>query len=137
MTERLDVGKVLQRVFDIYRDQFGLLIPTALVLFVPIAVINGVILSSGFVLGFLLTGIVSALATFLFQGMVVEAARDILDGRRDHTVGSLLSAVAPVIVPLTVAGILASIAIGIVFLLLIVPGLFLLTIWAVIAPVIV
>ena len=69
--------------------------------------------------------------------MVVEAAQDILDGRRDHTVGSLLRSVTPVIGALIVAGILAGIAIGIGLLLLIVPGLFLLTIWAVIAPVIV
>jgi hypothetical protein len=39
--------------------------------------------------------------------------------------------------PLIVAGILAGIGIGIGLLLLIVPGLFLLTIWAVLAPVIV
>ena len=35
--------------------------------------------------------IIGAIATYWFQGMVVEAAHDILDGRRDHTVGSLLS----------------------------------------------
>jgi hypothetical protein len=69
--------------------------------------------------------------------MVVEAARDILDGRRDHTVGSLLRSVTPVVFPLVIAGILAGIAIGIGLLLLIVPGLYLLTIWAVLAPVIV
>jgi hypothetical protein len=42
-----------------------------------------------------------------------------------------------VILPLIGAGILAGIAIGIGFLLLIVPGLILVTIWAVLAPVIV
>ncbi|HEY1359712.1 MAG TPA: hypothetical protein VGF21_15525, partial [Thermoleophilaceae bacterium] len=128
---------VLQRVFQIYQDQFGLLIPAALLIFAPIAIINGIILSSGLVLGFLLTAIVGAIGTFLFQGMVVEAARDIIDGRRDHDVGSLVSAAAPFILPLAGAGILAAIGIGIGFILLIVPGLFLLTIWAVIAPVIV
>ena len=69
--------------------------------------------------------------------MVVEAAEDILDGRRDHTVGSLVRSVTPVIGPLVVAGILAGIGVGIGLLLLIVPGLFLLTIWAVVAPVVV
>jgi hypothetical protein len=67
----------------------------------------------------------------------VEAAEDILDGRRDYTLGSLLRSAGPVIGPLLIAGILAGIGIGIGLVLLIVPGLFLLTIWAVIAPVIV
>src|SRR3954471_15700817 len=137
MREGVDVGNVLQRVFAIYREQFGLLIPAALVIFAPIAIVNGLILSSGLVVAFLLTAIIGVIGTFLSQGMVVEAARDILDGRRDHDVGSLIGAAAPFIAPLAGAGILASIAIGIGFILLIVPGLFLLTIWAVLAPVIV
>ena len=41
------------------------------------------------------------------------------------------------LVTLVFTGILAGIAIGIGFVLLIVPGLFLLTIWALVAPVIV
>jgi MFS family permease len=69
--------------------------------------------------------------------MLVEAARDILDGRRDQTVGSLFSSVSPVLAPLIGAGILAGIGIAIGFVLLIVPGLYLLTIWAVLVPVIV
>ena len=137
MEQKLDVGNVFERVFAIYRDQFTLLVPAALVVFVPVALLNGVLRESG---GFLLAVaaiIVGAIATYWFQGMVVEAAHDILDGRRDHTVGSLLSAVTPVIGPLLVAGFLGGLAIGIGFVLLIVPGLFLLTIWSLIAPVIV
>ncbi len=137
MNQKLDVGNVFERVFAIYRDQFTLLVPAALVVFVPVALLNGVLRESG---GFLLAIaaiIVGAIATYWFQGMVVEAAHDILDGRRDHTVGSLLSAVTPVIGPLLVAGFLGGLAIGIGFVLLIVPGLFLLTIWSLIAPVIV
>jgi hypothetical protein len=74
------------------------------------------------------------IATFWYQGMIVEAVRDIIDGRRDHTIGSLFSAAAPFIWPLFAVGVLAGIAIGIGLLLLIVPGLFLLTIWAVLVP---
>src|SRR3954453_1552355 len=125
MTQRLDVGNVLQRVFEMYRDQFGLLIPAALVIFAPIAIINGLILSSGLVVAFLLTAIICVIGTFLLLGMGVAAPRDTRDGRRDHDVGSLIGAAAPFIAPLAGAGILASIAIGIGFILLIVPGLFL------------
>jgi hypothetical protein len=134
MNEKLDLGTVLQRVLDVYRDQAGLLIPAALVVFVPVAILNGVIAESGSLEAGLGAGLIGIVATYWFQGMVVEATRDILDGKRDHTLGSLIQSVTPVLVPLIGAGLLAGIGIGIGFILLIVPGLFLLTIWAVLAP---
>jgi hypothetical protein len=138
MNAKLDVARVFERIFEIYRDQFTLLIPAALVVFVPVAIISGLVYAGDTgILGALIVAAIGTIATYWFQGMVVEAARDILDGRRDHSVGSLVRAAVPVIGPLVVAGILAGIAIGIGLLLLIVPGLFLLTIWAVLAPVIV
>jgi ABC-type multidrug transport system fused ATPase/permease subunit len=138
MNRKLETARVFERLFEIYRDQFTLLIPAALVVFVPVAVLSGLIYAGGVsVLGALVVAAIATIATYWFQGMVVEAARDILDGRRDHTVGSLIRSVTPVVGPLIVAGILAGIGIGIGLLLLIVPGLFLLTIWAVLAPVIV
>jgi hypothetical protein len=138
MNAKLDTARVFERIFEIYRSQFTLLIPAALLVFVPVAVLSGLIYSGDpGILGALIVAAISTIATYWFQGMVVEAARDILDGRRDHTIGTLFSSVTPVIGALIVAGILAGIAIGIGLLLLIAPGLFLLTIWAVVAPVIV
>jgi hypothetical protein len=138
MNQKLDTARVFERIFEIYRDQFTLLIPAALVVFVPVAIISGIVYAGDIsIVGVAIVSAVATIATYWFQGMVVEAARDILDGRRDHTVGSLVQSATPVIVPLLVAGILAGIGIGIGLILLLVPGLFLLTIWAVIAPVIV
>src|SRR4051812_38337289 len=137
MNEKLDVGTTFERIFDVYRSQFGLLIPAALILFLPIAILNGLIATGGGLLAVLLASVIGTVATFWYQGMVVEATEDILDGRRDHTIGSLFASVAPVLLPLIGAGILAAIAIGIGFILIIVPGLILLTIWAVLAPAIV
>jgi len=137
MNQKLDVARVFERIFEIYRDQFTLLIPAAVVIFVPVAVVNGIILNSGGLLLALIAAAIGVIATYWYQGMVVEAARDILDGRRDQTVGSLIGAAGPVVAPLIGAGFLAGIAIAIGFVLLIVPGLILLTIWAVIVPVIV
>jgi hypothetical protein len=137
MNAKLDTARVFERIFKIYGDQFTLLIPAALLLFVPVAVLNALILAGGGALAWLLTSAIATLATYWYQGMVVEAARDILDGRRDHTVGTLVQSVMPVVLPLVGAGILATIGITIGLVLLIVPGLFLLTIWAVIVPVIV
>jgi hypothetical protein len=138
MNEKLDVARVFERIFMIYKDQFTLLIPAALLVFVPVALISGAIYAgSTGVIGGLIVAAIATIATYWFQGMVVEAARDILDGRRDHSIGSLARSVTPVLGALIVAGILAGIGVGIGLVLLIVPGLFLLTIWAVIAPVIV
>jgi ABC-type multidrug transport system fused ATPase/permease subunit len=138
MNGKLDTARVFERIFEIYRDQFTLLIPAALLVFVPVAVISGLIYAGDVsIIGALIVAAVATIATYWFQGMVVEAARDILDGRRDHTIGSLVQSATPVVGPLVVAGILAGIGVGIGLLLLIVPGLYLLTIWAVIAPAIV
>jgi hypothetical protein len=138
MNGKLDTARVFERIFEIYRDQFTLLIPAALLVFVPVAVISGLIYAGDVsIIGALIVAAVATIATYWFQGMVVEAARDILDGRRDHTIGSLVQSATPVVGPLVVAGILAGIGVGIGLLLLIEPGLYLLTIWAVIAPAIV
>ena len=109
MNAKLDTGRVFERIFDIYRDQFTLLIPAALILFIPVAILNGIVLAGGGALAALITAAISLIATYWYQGMVVEAVVDILDGRRDHTVGSLFSSVSPFIWTLVGAGVLATI----------------------------
>jgi hypothetical protein len=69
--------------------------------------------------------------------MVVNLVRDVQDGRRDHGTGELSRSVTPVLVPLLGLAIVAGIGIAIGFVLIIVPGLILLTIWSVAAPVMV
>jgi hypothetical protein len=134
---KLDTAGVLERVFDVYRQQFGVIIPAALVVFLPVAVVAALALSEGSLLLALVASIISFVGTFWFQGVVVEAVRDIQDGRRDFTVGQLFESVRPVLAPLIGIGVLAGLGIAVGFVLLIVPGLILLTWWAVIAPVIV
>jgi hypothetical protein len=137
MNAKLDTGRVFERIFQIYREQFTLLIPAALVLFIPVAILNGVLLTSGGALVGLATIAIGLIATYWFQGMVVEAVVDILDGRRDHTVGSLFSSATPFLGRLIGAGVLATIIIVIGFILIIVPGLIALTFLAVVAPAVV
>jgi hypothetical protein len=137
MDAKLDIGRVFEQIFRIYRQQFGLLIGAALAVFVPVAIVNGLLYDSG---GFFLTLLANAIALvagYLYQGMVVEAARDILDGRRDQTIGGLFGSAGAVVGTLVIVGVLAGIAIAIGFVLLIIPGLFLITIWAVVVPVVV
>jgi hypothetical protein len=71
------------------------------------------------------------------QAALVELVRDVRDGRADRSVGETYGAVRPRLPSVIAAGLLAGIGIGIGFLLLVVPGLYLLTIWSMLVPVIV
>jgi hypothetical protein len=64
----------------------------------------------------------------------VKLVDDVRDGRRDLTVRETLESVTPVLGSLIGNGILKAIAVAIGLVLLIVPGLILLTIWAVTGP---
>lgn len=135
MNKKIDVGGTLSEVFSIYGANAGVLLPVAFWLFLVVAILNGIAGSSLILI--LLASVVGIAAGTLYQGTVVNLVRDVQDGQRDFSASELLSSATPFIAPLIGAGILAGIAIGIGLFLLIVPGLFLLTIWAVIAPVIV
>jgi hypothetical protein len=131
MANTISPGAIVQRILAIYRDQAGLLLPTAVVLFAIQFVIA--LLLPG--LAGLLLAIVFWVLAILYQGFVVELVNDIEDGKRDHTVGALVSSVTPVLVPLLAVSLLFAVGVGIGFVLIIIPGLFLMTIWAVVAPV--
>jgi hypothetical protein len=127
----LSPGSVIGRAWRIYRDQAGVLLPVALGVFALQAVLALVL--TGVLAG--IAGLLALVLTVFYQGMVVQLVRDVQDGRRDASVGDLFRSVAPVFWPLLAVAILFGLSVGIGFVLLIVPGLFLLTIWSVAAPV--
>lgn len=135
MRTDLDVGGTLREVFETYREQAGVLLPVAFWLFLIVAIVNGLV-GEDLTL-FPVVIVVSTIVATLYEGMVVGLVRDVRDGRRDSSVRDLIDSAVPVLLPLIAVGILAGIGIGLGFLLLIVPGLILLTIWAVVAPVVV
>ncbi len=128
----LSPGDIISRAFGIYRDQIGVLLPAALVVFAINAIV-GLVFDHGVLA--LIAVVVSLVLAILYDGMVVQLVRDVQDGRRDNSVGELFSSVSPVLLPLVGVSILGGIGIGIGFVLCIVPGLFLLTFWSVVAPV--
>ncbi len=127
---------LIRRVFDIYVDQASVLMPAAAVVFVITGIVSALLVAASSALA-VVALLISLVASTLFTGMVVELVADVQDGRRDASVGQLLRAVTPVLGQLILVGIVAGIGIVIGFILVVIPGLILLTIWAVFAPVIV
>ncbi|MGO9759827.1 MAG: YciC family protein [Solirubrobacteraceae bacterium] len=136
MQNRIDVGGVIRRVFQIYVDQASVLMPAAAVVFVFTGIIAALLVAASPALA-LIALIVDLVATTLFTGMVVELVADVQDGKRDASPGQLLRAVTPVLGQLILVGIVAGIGIVVGFILIIIPGLILITIWSVAAPVVV
>jgi len=137
MPSNIDVGRVFSGVFETYGKLVGVLIPAVLIIFVPVAIIDGVVRESGGIFASLISALIGFVAGFWFQGVVVQAVRDAQDGSQDASLGELFRSVTPVILPLIVAGVLAGLGIVFGLILLIVPGLILLTWWAVVGPVVV
>jgi hypothetical protein len=119
-----------------YRAHAAHLLTIAFVIYLAAAIIAGLLGLIG-VFGFFLASIVEFVAAFLLQAALVKAVQDVRDGRADLSFGQTVSAATPYIGPVAIASILAGIAITIGLILIIAPGLFLITIWAVIVPVIV
>jgi len=128
--QRISPGAVISRIWDIYRDQAAVLIGTAFVLY-----------AVQFVVLLLVPGATIAIAilfwvlSVLYQGMVVELVNDLESGRRGHSVAALLRSVEPVLLALLGVSVLFAFGVAIGFVLFIIPGLILLVMWCVVAPV--
>jgi hypothetical protein len=117
-----------------YKAHWRHLVPIAFVVYVLISLLA---LLLAVLLGWLgvLAGALIALAgLFWLQGALVIAVDDVRDGRADLSIQETLSRVLPRLNTLTLAGLLAALGITVGFLLLIVPGLVLITLWLLIVP---
>jgi hypothetical protein len=140
----VSIGVVLDEAWTLFTRFFLRFFVIALVVFATINLLYALVVSAisadndgaAFALAILALATVVVGTTWL-QGAFVYAVQDARDGTFDASIGEVFSRVSSSIVPLVVAGLLAGIGIAFGLVLLILPGLFLLTIWAVIAPVIV
>jgi len=120
-----------------YKAHAKHLLAIAFVIYVVAAIITAVLALAGGTIGILLGAFVSVVAAFLLQATLVKAVQDVRDGRADLSIKETVNEATPYIWTVALASILAAIAITIGLILIIVPGLYLITIWAVIIPVIV
>ena len=128
---------VLDEAWRMYKTFAKHLLAIAFVIYLIAAVITALLALAGGTIGILLGSLVAIVAAFVLQATLVKAVQDVRDGHADLSIGQTVNKALPFIAPVAGASILAGIAITVGLLLLIVPGLFLITIWAVIVPVII
>jgi hypothetical protein len=127
---------VLTEAWALYRKYATHFLLISFVVYLITAVLFALLALAG-VIGLIFAEIIEIAAAFLLQAALVKAVQDVRDGRVDLDLGQTYRAAVPYILPVAGASILAAIGIGVGFLLLIVPGLILLTFWSVIVPCIV
>jgi len=123
--------------WEVYKAHWQHFALIALLIYAGIALLTILLVALLGWLGVLLAALVGIAGAFWLQGTLIEAVRDVRDGRADLSVGDTFERVFPVLNRIVIAGILLGIAIGIGFLLLIVPGLIVLTLWIFVIPAIV
>ena len=140
----MSIGAVLDEAWTLFTRFFLRFLAIALVVFATINLLYALVVTaldadndSAAILLAIVSLATVVIGTTWLQGAFVYAVQDARDGSFDASLGRVFSRVSSSIVPLLIAGLVAGICIALGFVLLIVPGLILLTIWAVIAPVIV
>ncbi len=127
---------VLNEAWQLYRRYAGHFLPIAFVIYLVTAVIVALLSLAG-AAGVAVGGILHLAAIFLIQAALVTAVQDIRDGRVDLDFGQTISAALRYLLPVAAASILSAIGITAGLVLLIVPGLILLTFWSLIVPAII
>jgi hypothetical protein len=128
---------VLGEAWGIYKAHWRHLLPFAFVVYAAVAVIGALLSAALTWVGAIIAFFVSLVALFWLQAALVKAVDDVRDGRADLSLAETFEAARPRLGSVAVAGILAAVGIFVGLILLIVPGLVLMTWWAVIIPVIV
>jgi hypothetical protein len=131
---RIEPGRVIGEAFQTYRDQVSAILGGALIVIGITSVINNLLGLTDSVILIFAGLIVALIGQVLYTGYVVKLVQDVREGRRDHTMDELFSAAAPYVSTLILNGFVYAVAVFFGFLALIVPGLILITIWAVVAP---
>jgi len=127
---------VLTEAWALYRRYAAHFLLISFVIYAITAILVALLSLAG-VAGAFIGIVISFIASFVVQTSLIKAVQDVRDGRVDLDLGQTVRAALPYLGPVIGASILAGIGIAIGFVLLIVPGLILLTFWSLIVPFIV
>ncbi len=128
---------VLSEAWALYKAHWRHLLSISFLVYAAVALINLVLVAALTWFGAVIGAILYFVALFWVQGALVKAVDDVRDGRADLSLSETFQRVRPQLGSIIVAGILAGLGIALGLILLIVPGLILLTWWILIIPVIV
>jgi len=125
---------VLGEAWALYKRYASHFIAISFSIYLVIAVLSALLSwalgSAGAFIGLILT----VFGAFLLQAALVKAVQDVRDGTIDLDLRATLQAALPYVGAVAIASILAAIGIGIGLILIIVPGLILLTFWSLLVP---
>jgi hypothetical protein len=127
---------VLNEAWSLYRKYAAHFLLIAFAVYLATAVLVALLSLAGRA-GLFIGLVISFIATYVVQTALIKAVQDVRDGRVDLDLGETVRAALPYLWPVIGASILAGIGVTIGFILLIVPGLILLTFWCLIVPFIV
>lgn len=138
--ERMNVNPtagLISEAWNLYQQHWRHLIPVAAIVYLAVGLISGILsaILGGF--GALLASVLSLVGVFWVQGALTRAVQDVRDGKADLSVQETFQSVQDRIASIAGASFLAGIGIAIGLVLLLIPGLYLMTMWALIVPVIV
>ena len=128
-TQTIKPVEVMRSALEIYHKQASVLISVAVIVFAITALAQLALIGGSAPL----LSLLGVVIVVFYQGIVVELVGDIQNGRRDSSVGQLFRGIAPVVLPLIGLSLLWDFAVALGLILLVVPGLFLITIWSVAA----
>jgi hypothetical protein len=128
---------VIGESWNLYKAHWRHLLPIAFVVYLTVALLGALLAALLTWFGAIIAAFISLVALFWLQAALVKAVEDVRDGRVDLSLGETFEAARPHLAAVLVAGILAALGIVIGLVLLIIPGLILMTLWAVIIPAIV
>lgn len=139
--QQLAVGSIFGEVFRAYREHAAPLLSIAAMIFLPLTLLTEIATTSSVEAGMAVSLLFSGSATFLYAAVVAPVAPGFQSapGAQSATpaaptppsISLLWSGARPLVGRLLVAGLLYTLATSIGVMLLIVPGLILVTIWAV------
>ncbi len=128
---------VIGEAWRLYKAHWRHLLTFSFVVYAGVAVIGALLTLLLTWVGAIIAAILSLIAFFWLQAALVKAVDDVRDGKADLSLGQTFAQAREQLSSVAVAAILAGLGIVLGLLLLIVPGLILMTWWAVIIPVVV